>query len=96
MRHPGINLSDSPLLSNDWLHLRLRESRNRASEKPRVVTIEDPKVSVVPDDLVSIVKVVRSVVLNLGIHQRLMPVPVWTRKRHTRHPGRLLRPYREP
>jgi len=93
MRHAGVNLSYTSLLSNDGLDLSILESGNRTSEKSWVIPIEDPKVSVVPDDFVSVIEVVRSVVLNLAIHQRLMPVSIRARKWNGRHAAYFLRPH---
>lgn len=92
MRHPCINLSYAPLLSDYGFHLSLLEGWDRTAKKPWVVTVEDPEIRVVPDDLIPVVEVVRSVVLDRAIHQRLMPVPVRARKRHSSHTARLLRP----
>ena len=67
-----------PLLQHS-ADLCVANHRNGPTQAAGVVSVEDPEIRVIPDDLIPIIVIVRPVMLKAGtLRGRLMPV----------HPGR--------
>ena len=65
-------------LFQDCPDLCLLQGGYGPAETPRVVSVEDSEVCIVPDHLISIVVVIRSVMLKRGVlRRRLMSVHPW-------------------